>query len=82
MRFAGGLAFVRYGGVSVIARCRSGDIRLYFIILKRHDDRLTKKLYWRGESSEGKCTHILKYFLNLFLRYFTASPRRCRTECL
>ena len=81
MRFAGGLAFVRYGGVSVIARCRSGDIRLY-IILKRHDDRLTKKLYWRGESSEGKRAHILKYFFNLFLRYFTASPRRCRTECL
>ena len=41
MRFVEGLAFVRYGGVSVIARCLQGDIRLYFAILKGHDNRLT-----------------------------------------
>ena len=61
MRFAGGLAFVRCGGVSVIAKCPQGDIRLYFAILKRHIDRLTEKICWRGESNEGKRAHIQKF---------------------
>ena len=59
--------------MSVIARCRSGDIRL-FIILKRHDDRLTKKLYWRGESSEGKCAHILIFFLKFIFKVLYSEP--------
>ena len=60
--FRRGTGFCPLWQVSVIARCPEGDIRLYFAILKRHDDRRTSKIYWRSESSEGKRTHIQKAY--------------------
>ena len=43
MRFAGGLAPVRNGGVSVIARCAQGGSRLYLLSIPVNDLLLNLK---------------------------------------